>query len=68
MQRIKIIAAAALTILLLVVIAQNAEPVETRLLFATVTMPGAALLAIAGIVGFAIGLLTALWVSRRSSD
>lgn len=68
MQRFKIIVVAVLTIVLLIVVAQNTEPVETRLLFATVTMPRAALLVITGMIGFAIGLLTALWVSTRSKS
>lgn len=68
MQRIKLITVALLTLMLLVVVFQNTEPVDTRLLFATVTMPRAALLAITGAIGFAIGILTALWVSRRQAS
>lgn len=66
MQRLKLVTVAILTILLLIVVAQNTEPVETRLLFATVTMPRAALLAITGGLGFAVGLLVALWLSPRN--
>lgn len=66
MNRLKLITAAILTILLLIVVAQNTEPVETRFLFATLTMPRAALLAITGAIGFAVGLLAALWLSPGS--
>jgi uncharacterized integral membrane protein len=48
---------AALT---LIVILQNMEVVETRLLFFTVSMPRALLLALTALAGFAAGLLVAL--------
>lgn len=44
--------------LVLVVVFQNREVVETRLLFATVAMPRALLLVITLLVGFAGGVIT----------
>ena len=65
MRRAKIIAALTLTVLVIVVVLQNTEPVETRLLFMTVTMPRAALLGLTVLVGFALGLLACLIGSRK---
>ena len=59
MSKAKILIAAALAILVLIVVLQNTQTVETKLLFFTVTMPRAALLFGTLIVGFAIGVLTA---------
>jgi uncharacterized integral membrane protein len=42
-----------------IVVFQNTQIVETKLLFFTVTMPNAALLFGTLIIGFAIGVLTA---------
>lgn len=59
MQKIKIIAMAVLALLVLVVVLQNTEAVETKVLFLTVTMPRAALLFGALVIGFVIGVVTA---------
>ena len=66
MARWKIAIAVVLTVLLLILVLQNTEPVETRFLMATVTMPRAALLGVTGLIGFAIGLLLALRLSGKS--
>jgi uncharacterized integral membrane protein len=57
MQKAKLIAAAILGVLVLIVVLQNTEAVETQLLFTTVTMPRAALLFGTLLVGFALGVL-----------
>ncbi|MDX1948629.1 MAG: LapA family protein [Pirellulaceae bacterium] len=59
LNKLKVVAIAAVTLLVLVVVLQNTQAVETHLLFLTLTMPNAALLFGALIVGFAIGVLTA---------
>ena len=59
MRQAKIILAAGVAILTVIVVLQNTAPVETRLLFATVKMPRAALLFITLVVGFVLGLITA---------
>ncbi len=59
MQKAKIIAATLLGILALIVVVQNTDAIETRLLFATVTMPRAVLLFGTLLVGFAGGVLVA---------
>jgi uncharacterized integral membrane protein len=58
-QKIKIAGVALLALLVLIVVLQNTEAVETRVLFVTVTMPRAALLFGALVVGFIIGIFTA---------
>ena len=62
--RIKLFAAVVFAALLVVVILQNTEPVATRILFMTVTMPRAALLGFSALVGFTLGLVTAYSLAR----
>jgi lipopolysaccharide assembly protein A len=59
MNKLKLIAIGALALLVLVVVLQNTQAVETKLLFVTLTLPNAALLFGTLIIGFAIGVLTA---------
>ncbi len=60
MRKLRLIVALILALLILVVVLQNTEAVETQLLFATVTMPRALLLLTSVSVGFALGVLVAL--------
>jgi uncharacterized integral membrane protein len=59
MNKLKIVAVALTALLVVVVVLQNTQAVDTKLLFLTVTMPNAALLFGTLIIGFAIGVLTA---------
>jgi uncharacterized integral membrane protein len=59
MNKLKLIAIGVLALLVLVVVLQNTQAVETKLFFVTLTLPNAALLFGPLIVGFAIGVLTA---------
>ena len=54
----KAITIALLAILVLIIVLQNTEQVETKLLFVSVSMPRAALLFGTLVVGFALGALT----------
>ena len=65
MEKVKPIAALVLVALVLIVVLQNTQPVETKILFISVTMPRAALLAITMLIGIAVGILTALGLSGR---
>ncbi|MEO0482646.1 MAG: lipopolysaccharide assembly protein LapA domain-containing protein [Planctomycetota bacterium] len=56
MSRAKLIAIGVVVALVLVIVFQNMQSVETRLLFVSVTMPRALLL----LVVFALGFLTGL--------
>ena len=62
--RAKIVVAAIAIVLLAIVILQNTEAVETRLLFAKITMPRAALLLVIAAIGFAAGLLVGTFGPR----
>ena len=63
---------ACLVLIVVVVVLQNTQTVETKLLFFTVRMPNAALLFGTLIIGFAIGVITAGYIvsnaQRRSPD
>jgi uncharacterized integral membrane protein len=59
MNKLKLVAIAVISLMVLIVVLQNTQAVETNLLFLTVTMPNAALLFGTLIIGFAIGVLTA---------
>lgn len=52
-------------IAMLIVIIQNTAPVETKILLLSVEMPRALLLFVTLVIGFALGLLTSLAMSRK---
>ena len=68
MNKAKIIAAAVLAILILIIVLQNTEAVETRIFFTTITMPRAALLFGTLVVGFVVGLLTAGRIATKAKN
>jgi lipopolysaccharide assembly protein A len=57
--KMKVVGIAVVALLVVIVVLQNTQPVETTLLFLTVTMPNAALLFGTLVIGFALGVLTA---------
>jgi len=59
LNKVKVVAIAVISLLVLIIVLQNTQAVETNLLFLTLTMPNAALLFGTLIIGFAIGVLTA---------
>ncbi len=61
--RIGVIAVSVIVVL--IVILQNTDPVQTRILFATVTMPRAVLLVVMLALGFVVGLLTRIRPRRQ---
>lgn len=58
MNRAKLIVAATLALLVLIVVLQNTQAVETKVLFLSFTLPRAVLLTAATLVGFILGVLT----------
>jgi uncharacterized integral membrane protein len=66
MNRIKLIAVAIAALLTVIVVLQNTETVETKLLFFTLSMPRAALLFGAIAVGFTVGVLVANRIAARN--
>lgn len=65
MNRAKIIGAAVLAILLIVLMVQNRAPVETHLLFAKVTMAQSILLLVTAALAFGSGALLTWFLLRR---
>ncbi|WP_372807948.1 LapA family protein [Pontiella sp.] len=65
MIKLKLFSALTLILLVLIVIFQNTQAVETRFLFITFTMPRAALLAITFLVGAAAGILLSVGLAKR---
>ncbi len=65
MGKAKLIAALVLVAVVLIIVLQNTQPVETRMLFMTLTMPRASLLAITMLIGVGVGMLIALGLSGR---
>jgi len=68
MKRAKMIGILVLALSVLIVILQNTESVQTQILFFSFTMPRAVLLFLTALIGFIIGLLSALSVGRKKSD
>ena len=62
--KVKLISLLALSVVALLLILQNTQMVDTRLLFVTVGMPLAALVALTLFMGFVGGVITALTVGR----
>lgn len=57
MKKMKTIVIIVLTLSVFIVILQNTQAVETRLLFLTITMPKALLIIVTLLVGFALGVI-----------
>lgn len=68
MKRAKMIGILVLALSVGIVILQNTESVQTNILFFSFTMPRAVLLFLTALIGFIIGLLSALSVGRKKSD
>jgi len=69
MKRFRIILAIVISLLILIVVLQNTQSVETQLLFAKIVMPRALLLLITFLAGCVTGLVVALQIRRgRSAD
>ena len=66
MNQTKLILIGVLIIITLVLIIQNTQPVDTHILFFTITMPGAVLLFLMTLIGFAIGIFTVFhYIGKR---
>ena len=65
MVKFKVSLAVVLILLVLIVVFQNREPVETKFLFASITMPRAALLTVTMLIGIAVGMLLSLGLAKK---
>ena len=61
-QKIRLYILVIIAVLAVIIIFQNTDNVKTQLLFWSITMPRAALLSVATLVGFAGGVI---WVGLR---
>ena len=64
MKRIKFIGIGVLVLLIVVVVLQNTEKVDTKLLFFTISMPRALLLAATAAIGFLIGIFSSFRIRK----
>jgi len=67
MQKAKLITIVVLAIIAVIIIVQNLETVDTKLLFITISMPRAVLLAVTWLIGMACGILIPL-KGKRSKE
>ena len=65
MERFKLVSIAVLVILGVIIILQNTQPVETRILLMTITMPRAILLMGTTLIGFALGVLVSFLFQKK---
>lgn len=65
MERFKLVSIAVLVILGVIIILQNTQPIETRILFMTITMPRAILLMGTTLIGFALGVLVSFLFQKK---
>ena len=68
MNRFKMLSIAIVTILGVIIILQNTEPVETKLLFLSIIMPRAILLMGTTLIGFALGILVSFFFQRKEQS
>ena len=68
MSKTKAVIIAVVGLLVLIIVLQNTQAVETKLLFFSVTMPRAVLLFGTMLIGFALGVLTASRIGRRRKE
>ena len=67
MNHIKLILISVLIIIAAVLTIQNTHPVDTRILFFTITMPRAVLLLLMTLIGFVIGVFTVFhYIGKRN--
>lgn len=66
MARAKLILVTVLALALLIVILQNTQAVETKILFLSFTMPRALLLVATALVGFVLGVLVTFRQTRKA--
>lgn len=66
MKQLRLVVLVVLTLLIAVLALQNTETVDTRLLFATVSMPRAVLIFTSAAIGFLLGVLASVFWARKS--
>ena len=67
MRKVKLIAIVVVSILTIVILVQNTEPVQARILFARVQMSLALLMMLTFFLGFIVGILVPTYFLRKPS-
>lgn len=67
MKQVKLLAIIAGALLFAIIILQNTQTVDTRVLFFTISMPRAALLAVTTLIGFACGVLFSAYLRKKGN-
>lgn len=68
MSKYKLLLMLALTIFLVILIIQNTQPVQTKILFITIEMPLILLLILTAASGLALGILISLFGKLRDKN
>jgi uncharacterized integral membrane protein len=68
MKRVKMIGILILALSVGIIVLQNTESVQTKILFFTFTMPRAVLLFLTALIGFIMGVLSSLLISRKKME
>ena len=68
MRKAKLIAIVLVSILTIVILLQNTEPVQARVLFATVQMSRALLMMLTFVLGFIVGILVPTYFLRKTGS
>ena len=66
MRKFKLIAIIVVSILTLIILLQNTEPVQARILLATVQMSLALLMMLTFVLGFVVGILVPTYFLRKT--
>lgn len=68
MEKLKLIGALIGVVLLIIVILQNTEDVDTRILFVTISMPRALLIFISALIGAAVGMVAGTILNKKKPE
>ncbi|MBX2991231.1 MAG: LapA family protein [Bacteroidetes bacterium] len=68
MEKLRLVGALIGVVLLIIVILQNTEDVDTRILFVTISMPRALLIFISALIGAAVGIVAGMILSKKKPD
>jgi len=67
MRKVKLIAIVVVSILTIIILGQNTEPVQARVLFVSVQMSRALLMMLTFVLGFVAGILVPTYFLRKTS-
>lgn len=68
MEKLRLIGALIGVVLLIIVILQNTEDVDTRILFVTISMPRALLIFISALIGAGVGMVAGTILSKKKPE